>query len=287
VLQTGSQQRSDPQFRLVCELVQNGRIGELRKVTTIVPAGLNQGPFQPKPVPQRLDWDMWLGQAPMVEYVPERTHTTFRFWYDYSGGTITDWGAHHNDIALWGMGLDGSGPTTVEGRRLVEQIPGGYTAASEYEVKYTYANGVEHTCRTTTADTIFGSEKRKTEPGERRNGIVFEGTDGWIYVRRGVLEASDPAIIKDPLPSGAKRLYTSNDHMGNFFECVRTRKAPICEPEIGHRSVSVCHLGSIAVRLGRKLRWDPQNEQFVGDAEANGYVAREQRRPWTYEAVNV
>jgi predicted dehydrogenase len=146
VLQTGTQQRSDPQFRLVCELVQNGRIGKLQKVTTIVPAGLRDGPFPPKPVPKNLNWDMWLGQAPMVDYVPQRCHTTFRFWYDYSGGTITDWGAHHNDIALWGMGMDGGGPVSVEGKQLVEPIPGGYTTAPQYEVKYTWANGVEHTC---------------------------------------------------------------------------------------------------------------------------------------------
>jgi predicted dehydrogenase len=287
VLQTGTQQRSDPQFRLVCELVQNGRIGKLQKVTTIVPAGLRAGPFAAKPVPEKLNWDMWLGQAPKVDYVPERCHTTFRFWYDYSGGTITDWGAHHNDIALWGMGMDRGGPTSVEGRRLIEQIPGGYTTASQYEVKYTWANGVEHTCKTTTADSIFGSLDRDPPPGERHNGIVFEGTDGWIYVRRGFVEASKPEILKDPLPSNAKRLYASNDHMGNFFECVRTRKAPVADAEIGHRSVSVCHLGSISLRLGRKLQWDPEKEQFVGDEEANRMVAREQRRPWTYEAVNV
>ena len=287
VLQTGTQQRSDPQFRLVCELVQNGRVGKLKKVTTIVPAGLRAGPFQPKPLPKTLNWDMWLGQAPMVEYVPERTHTTFRFWYDYSGGTITDWGAHHNDIALWGMGMERSGPTSVEGERLVEQIPGGYDAASQYEVKYTYANGVEQVCKTTTADSIFGSLDKEPPPGERHNGVVFEGTDGWIYVRRGHVEASKPEMLKDPLPSDAKRLYASNDHMGNFFECVKSRKAPIADVEIGHRSVSVCHLGSIALRLGRKLQWDPQKELFVGDDEANRYVARAQRKPWSYEAVNV
>ena len=287
ILQTGTQQRSDPQFRMVCELVHNGRVGKLRKVTSIVPAGLRAGPFKPRPVPAKLNWDMWLGQAPMVDYVPERTHTNFRFWYDYSGGTITDWGAHHNDIALWGMGMERSGPTSVEGKRLVEQIPGGYDAASQYEVKYTYANGIEHTCKSTTADSIFGSLDREPPPGERHNGVVFEGTDGWIYVRRGHVEASDPAILKDPLPADAKRLYTSNNHMANFFECVRSRKAPIAEPEIGHRSVSVCHLGSIALRLGRKLQWDPQKELFAGDEEANRYVAREQRRPWSYEAINV
>ena len=284
VLQTGSQQRSDPMFRHVCELVRNGRLGKLQRVTTVLPAGLNEGPFRPAPVPEHLDWDLWLGQAPKVDYVPQRTHFSFRFWLDYSGGTITDWGAHHNDIALWAMGLDRSGPTTVQGRRLVEQIPGGYTAPSQYEVGYTYANGVTHTCRSTTTDSPIGQALREPEKGERRIGVVFEGPDGWIYVRRGHVEASDPELLKAELPSGAERLYASNDHMGNFFECVRTRKAPVAEAEIGHRSVSVCHLGGIAIRLGRKLQWDPDREQFTGDGadEANRQLAREPREPWGY-----
>ena len=287
VLQTGSQQRSDAQFRLVCELVRNGRLGKLTRVTTVLPAGLRAGPFKEKPVPETLDWDAWLGQAPKVPYVPERCFTNFRFWYDYSGGTITDWGAHHNDIALWGMGMERSGPTHVEGKRLVEQIPGGYDAASQYVVTYRYANGVEHVCKTTPADTIFGGPQRGVEvpQGETRNGVVFEGTEGRIYVRRGHAEASDPALLKQELPTSAERLYVSNDHMGNFFECVRTRKPPICEAEIGHRSVSVCHLGSIALRTGLKLQWDPAKEMFVGEnaSEGNKYVAREMREPWKLE----
>jgi predicted dehydrogenase len=285
VLQTGTQQRSDPQFRMVCELVRNGRLGKLSKVTTVVPAGLHGGPFKEQPVPKNLDWDTWLGQAPKVPYVPQRCHTTFRFWYDYSGGTITDWGAHHNDIALWGMGLDRSGPTSVEAKKLVEPVPGGYTAASEYAVHYTYANGVEHTCKTTKFDSIFGSPQGEPPAGETRNGVIFEGPEGRIYVRRGHVEASNPDLLKQELPSGAERLQVSNDHMGNFFECVRTRKPPICEAEVGHRSVSVCHLGSIALRTGRKLQWDPEKEQFVGDGaeEGNRYVAREMRKPWTLE----
>ena len=283
VLQTGSQQRSDPQFRMVCELVRNGRLGKLTKVTSIVPAGLRQGPFKTAPVPKGLDWDMWLGQAPKVEYVPERCHVTFRFWYDYSGGTITDWGAHHNDIARWALGVDG--PVAVEAQRLAEPIPGGFDAVPQYRVTYTYADGLTHVCQSTTADSIYGELKEEPPAGERHNGVVFEGEHGWIYVRRGHLQASDPALLTDPLPGNAERLYASNDHMGNFFECVRTRKAPVADVETGHRSVTLCHLGAIATRLGRKLKWDPQAELFVDDKEANGYVAREQRKPWTYEAV--
>src|SRR5262249_34833777 len=142
ILQTGSQQRSDPRFRLACELVRNGRLGKLAQVTTILPAGPRRGPFQRAPVPAELDWDFWQGQTPARDYVPERCHFWFRYWLEYSGGTMTDWGAHHNDIALWGMGLERSGPQTIEGKVLVEPVAGGFTTPSEYEVEYTYAHGV-------------------------------------------------------------------------------------------------------------------------------------------------
>jgi predicted dehydrogenase len=285
VLQTGSQQRSDARFRLACELVRNGRLGKLTEITTILPAGLNQGPFKPTAVPKELDWDFYQGQTPLHDYVKERTHMTFRYWLDYSGGTMTDWGAHHLDIALWAMGLDRSGPATVDGKALAKPIAGGYTAPSEYEVVYTYANGVRHRCISTTANTIFGSEARKPRPGELLHGVKFEGPEGWIYVTRGKLEASKPELIKEPLKAKKFALQVSNDHMGNFFESVRTRKPPICEAEIGHRSVSLCHLGVIAIRLGRKLNWDPVKEEFVDDKEANGYLRREMRKPWTYEMI--
>ena len=153
-------------------------------------------------------------------------------------------------------------------------------------MEYTYANGVRHHCVSTTADTIFGTEARPLKAGELRNGVKFEGKDGWIYVNRGKIEASRPEILSEPLGDSKKTaLYESNDHMGNFFECVRTRKPPICDAEIGHRSASVCHLGVLAIRLGRKLTWDPEKERFVDDKEADGYLSREMRKPWTYEIV--
>jgi hypothetical protein len=198
---------------------------------------------------------------------------------------MTDWGAHHNDIALWAMGLDRSGPTSIEGKALAKPVEGGYTAPAEYEVVYTYANGVRHRCISTTANSIYGSAGRKPKSGELLHGLKFEGPEGWIYVTRGKLEASKPELIKEPLKSKKVNLYVSNDHMGNFFDCVRSRKPPICEAEIGHRSVSLCHLGVIAIRLGRKLEWDPAKEEFVGDKEANGYVSREMRKPWSYEMI--
>jgi len=282
VFQTGSQQRSDKNFRLACELVRNGRIGKLKHVSVWLPSGRREGPFATSPVPPGFDWDAWLGSTPMVDYVKERAHVTFRYWWDYSGGTMTDWGAHHNDISLWGIGLERSGPVAIEAKPLVEMIPNGFSAYSEYEVNYTYANGVTHSCKSTPANSWNGAVVDKNG---QQHGVKFEGADGWIWVTRGKIEASNPDLLLQELPSSATRLYTSNDHMGNFFDCVRSRKQPICEAEIGHRSVTVCHLGVIALRLGRKLKWDPAKEEFAGDKDANKWLAREMRKPWDYSLV--
>ncbi len=283
VLQTGSQQRSDAKFRLACEVVRNGRLGKLTTVTTVLPQGLNAGPFKPAPVPKELDWDAWQGPTPETEYVPERCHFSFRYWNEYSGGTLTDWGAHHNDIALWGIGSE-RGPESVEGKLLLKPIPGGYTAPAAYEATFTYANGVVHKCISTTANTVTGGPA-KGQPGEMPHGVKFEGADGWLFVTRGKIEASKPEILNDKFGEKELRLPVSNDHMGNFFESVKSRKQPICDAEVGHRSASVCHLAGIAVRLGRKLKWDPAKEEFVGDKEANALVAREQRKKWSYETI--
>ncbi len=280
ILQTGSQQRSDANFRLACELVVNGRIGQLQHVDVWLPHGRREGPFKPSVTPGNLDWEMWQGQTPKVDYVKERTHVTFRYWWEYSGGTMTDWGAHHLDIALWGTGYERSGPVSVEAKPLVKMIPGGFTAHSEYEVHYTYANGVTQTCMSTTANAWNGSVLK---PDGQQHGVRFNGSGGWIFVTRGKIEASDPSLLSTPLPSSAQRLVASDDHMQNFFDCVRSRKSPICDAQIGHRSVSVCHLGVIALRLGRKLAWDPAKEEFVNDPESNQWLSREMRAPWTYD----
>ncbi len=283
VLQTGTQQRSSPRFRLACELVRNGRIGKLKEANVWLPAGLRAGPFAPSPVPDGLNWDYWQGQTPAIDYVRERCHTTFRFWYDYSGGTMTDWGAHHNDIAYWAIGI--LAPRDVESTRLTEPIPGGYTAYSDYEVRYTYENGIRLNIRTTKDDSIYGEP---INPKGQRNGIRFEGTDGWIWVNRQRITASDPELLKAPLPENATHLYVSNDHWQNFFDCVGSRKLPICDVETGHRSATMCHLGAISLRTGRKLTWDSSAEKFVGDhaSEANSYLVREMRRPYDYSFVS-
>ncbi len=282
LLQTGTQQRSDPRFRLACELVRNGRLGKLKEITVWLPAGLREGPFKPESVPSGLDWEYWLGQAPWAEYTPKRCHVFFRYWYDYSGGTITDWGAHHNDIALWATGMPG--PVAVEAKPLADIIPGGYTAYSEYEIKFTYQTGVIHTVRSTKADNIFGGVE---DPAGQRNGIRFEGTDGWIWVNRGTLQGSDPDLVKTPLPENTQRLYKSDDHMGNFFDCIRSRKQPICDVVTGHQSSMISHLGVIALQTGLKLSWDPKREKFTGNGarEGNKRLARKMRKPYDYSFV--
>ena len=282
ILQTGTQQRSDQRFRMAVDLVRNGRIGKLERVEVWLPAGLRQGPFATSAVPQGFDYDFWMGQTPEVPYVWERTHFSFLYWWDYSGGTMTDWGAHHNDIVLWALGMDESGPVSVEGKALVEMIPGGFTASSEYSVRYTYANGVVHECRSTTASEWHGGVKDRDG---QQHGIKFHGTKGWIWVTRGMISASERELLTEKLPDDAPRVYASTDHMRNFVECLRSRKAPVCPAGVGHRSASLCHLGVIAIRLGRKLDWDPVKEEFVGDAEANGYVARPMRKGYGYEMI--
>jgi predicted dehydrogenase len=196
---------------------------------------------------------------------------------------MTDWGAHHNDIARWAIGLDG--PVAVEGKALTQPAQGGFNTPSEFEVAFTWANGVKHFVRTTTDDSPFGQILK--EDGQR-NGIRFEGTDGWLWVNRGDLQASDESIYRTPLPDNAERFEVSNNHMENFFDCVRSRRDPVAPVEVGHRSAAICHLSVIAVRLGRKLEWDPKAEQFVGDgaAEGNAHAKRDMRPPYDYSYVS-
>lgn len=268
VFQVGSQQRSDARFRLACELVRNGRIGKVHTVHANLPGGPRGGPFDPEPVPPDFNWEIWQGQTPAVDYVRERTHGTFRHWLEYSGGMMTDWGAHHNDIAQWGLGMDGSGPIAVESTGEPASTGCGqcYNAFYKFNVHYTYPGDI----------TLITSS-------EGENGVRFDGDEGWIFVSRGEIRASDQKLLDDPLPSGAVRLYVSNDHHGNFVDCIRTRQDPICTAEIGHRSVSVCHIGNISLRLGgKKLHWDPKREMFA-EADANALLQRKQRKG--YEVV--
>ncbi len=283
VFQTGTQQRSDRRFRLASELVRNGRIGKLQTVEVFVPAGLREGPFDHhQSTPAGVDWDMWLGQAPQVDYMKERCNNTFRWWWDYAGGPVTDWGAHHDDIARWAIGQDG--PVSVEAKATEGPIEGGYTTCKEFEATLMWAQDIKQIVKTTTADSPFGGIIDKNG---QRNGIRFTGTDGWIWVNRGDLTASNDELYQTPLPESAVKLPVSGDHMGNFMECVKSRKDPIARVEDGHRSAIVGHLIIIAMRLGQKFEWDAAKEEFTGQGAkgANAHLAREMRKPYDYSFV--
>ncbi len=277
VFQVGSQQRSDARFRLACELVRNGRIGKVVRVETRIGANPRGGPFPVVEPPAELDWNFWLGQTPKVDYVERRCHYEFRWWYEYSGGKMTDWGAHHNDIAQWGLGMDGSGPVAVEAEGTEpSKEPNSYNCHPTFKITYTYAGGAKLIC----ADTQLSDAVDPNQP-RHKNGILFVGDKGdWIFVARGYITASDPKLLSEPLPADARKLYVSNDHMGNFLDCLKSRDKPICDVEIGHRSVTVCHIGNIALRSGKKLTWDPAKQEFTGDADANKWLRREMRAPW-------
>ena len=269
IFQTGSQQRSDDRYRLACELVRNGRIGKVHTAEARIGDNPVGGPFKTSKAPEELDWEFWKGPTADVPYIKERCHYEFRWWYEYSGGKLTDWGAHHNDIAQWGLGKDGSGPVNITASGVEpSKKPDSYNCHPHFAVTYTYADGTH---------LITSSD------GE--NGNRFIGDKGWIFVSRERIEASDPKLLKEPLPKDATRLYVSNDHMGNFIDGIRTRKRPICDVEIGYRSVTVCHLGAIALRLGIPLDWDPAAEKFVGPRadKGNAMISREMRSPWRLE----
>jgi len=267
IVQTGSQQRSGKDFRLACELVRNGRLGKIQKVLVGLPGVNFKGPPVPDSEPPAyLDYDFWLGPAPKRPYNEKRVHYNFRFFWDYSGGQMTNFGAHDIDIAQWGLGMDESGPVSVEGTGVFHPDKW-FEVPQSCRVTHTYANGVQ----------VIVGQGQKDIPGN----VTFIGSDGEIHVDRGKITSKPEDIVKQPLKEGDVRLYESRGHMSNFIECVKTRKLPVADAEIGHRSATVCHLGSIAIRTGRKLAWDPKTEQITNDKEAAAMLTRTYRAPWT------
>jgi predicted dehydrogenase len=267
VLQTGSQQRSSREFRVACTAVRNGRIGKVQQVFVSVGSSSKPCDLPEEAMEPGLDWDRWLGQAPMRPYnsilSPRGIHNHFPNWRnyrEYSGGMMTDWGAHHFDIAQWGLGMDESGP--------VEIIPPEDPKA-ETGLKYIYENGVE---------VIHGGHK--DPDGEQRGGVHFVGDKGIVYVDRGQLKSWPPEIVTEKFGDSEKKLYESDNHHQDWIDCMRSRKRPICDVEVGARSVTVCHLGNLAYWNHRKLKWDPKKWEFVGDKEANKWKDRERRGPW-------
>ena len=264
----GSWQRSQPHFHHACELVINGRIGDVKYVEVGLPDGGQYiGNPPAKPVPEGLDWDMWLGPAPNVPYRGV-SHWDWRWINDYSGGQLTDWAGHHIDIAHWGLGLDRTGPVTIEGtgRR---HLDGLYDVYNEYDFLCEYANGLKM--------RVANSSQLKNG-----GGVHFFGTEGWIHVDRGRLEASDEKILKEVIGKNETRLYKSLSHMENFVDCVRSREETITPVDIGHRSISVGLLGEIAMITGEKLHWDPKAEKFSDNTNANRLLQRPYRGPWSF-----
>jgi predicted dehydrogenase len=271
IFQVGSQQRSDARFRFACELVRNGRIGRLNTVRVGLSIDPGTDPQPIMPVPANLDYNMWLGPAPWAEYTEQRVHPREGYgrpgWLrisDYCCGMITGWGSHHIDIAQWGMGTEHSGPVEIKGWAEYPK-DGLWDVHGEFRIEYTYANGVKLIC----AD----NERNK-------QGVLFEGTEGWVYVKRRVIDAHPKSLLTSAISPTEIRLYKSNNHKQNFLDCIRSRSETVAPVEIGHRSNTVCLLGYIAMLLDRTLKWDAKKEEFIDDPEANRLLLRPMRSPW-------
>jgi len=293
ILQVGTQQRSDTQWRYAAELVRNGRIGKLHTVKIGLP-GDPAGPEAPEmPIPKNLNYDMWVGSTPEVYYTEIRVHPQKDFdrpgWLrceQFGAGMITGWGQHHFDSAAWGMDTELTGPVSIEA---VAQFPksGLWDVHGDFMSIAEYKNGVT-----------------QMTSGSYPNGVRYEGTEGWIFVTRGnyratdsdpvsadqtnkPLQASDPKILTSVISPGEIHLYKSDNQAGNWLDCIKSRKEPISPVEIGHRACSVCLVTHIAMKLGRKLNWDPEKERFVNDDEANSMLSRPQRAPYGTNYVKI
>lgn len=271
VWQTGSWQRSKVNFRRGCELVRSGYIGEVHTVKVGLPTGSSIESQPEMPIPEGFDYDFWLGPAPEAPYTEQRCHWNFRWILDYSGGQLTDWAAHHCDIANWGMGTEHTGPISVEG---TGEFPkeGLWDAAMNYTLTCQYPAGAS-----LVAPKGFTMLVSNSFP----MGVRFEGSEGSLYVSRGDALEADPASILDvELKPNDVPLYDSSNHAKNFFDCVRTRKSTITPIQVAHRAISIAHLGNIAMKLERKLNWDPKTERFVNDPEADRKLSRAMRGNW-------
>ena len=289
ILQIGSQQRAStpwPQFKRVCELVRNGRIGDLKHVQVGLSTDPGCGEEPKMPVPANFNFDMWLGSTPLVDYTEKGVHPQKGYgrpgWLrieNYGAGMITGWGAHHIDTAHWGMGMEYSGPVEIEGEAVFPKT-GLWNVHGKFTTHAKYANGV-----------TMEISSRFT------NGVRFEGTEGWLFVSRGkatvtasdptsassnkkALDASDPKILHSKIGDDEIKLYHSPEMHKNWLDCIRSRKAPVAPVEVGYRSCSACLLNSIAMKLPRKLHWDPKKEKFINDDEANAMLSRPQRGPY-------
>ena len=265
VFQWSTEDRAVYEYHRMCELVRNGRIGKVHTIRVELPGGPNTpGNPQPIPVPEGFDYDMWLGPAPWAPYTKDRIHWNFRWIMDYSGGQLTDWGAHLLDGAQWGNDTEHTGPVEVEGKGKFRP-DGLYNTAIEYRIEYKYADGVRLIVTSGTPS------------------LRFEGSEGWIGNRgwRAPLQAKPKSILNSVIGPNETHLYTcKGGEQRNFLDCVKSRKDCYFPPEIGQRCFTIAHIGNISMLLGRKLRWNPDTEQFVNDEQANRMLSRAMRSPW-------
>ena len=291
ILQIGSQQRSMEQFRVACELVRNGRIGQLQSIEIRLPGDPSGGKTEEMPVPEGFNYDAWLGSTPYVYYTVDRVHPQQGYgrpgWLrveQFGAGMITGWGVHHFDIAHWAMDREYSGPVEISGKADFPKPGSGlWDVHGRYETRMVYDNGV----------IVTGI----TDSPEKPNGVLFTGSEGWLFVSRGAyaaspnepvstkskaLQASDLKVLSPLTENDPVRLYQSTDHHGNWLECIRTRRLNITPAEVAHRSCSSCLLQHIAMKLNRTLYWDPVLERFKNDDEANSMISRPQRPPYNF-----
>ncbi|MEZ5384326.1 MAG: Gfo/Idh/MocA family oxidoreductase [Prosthecobacter sp.] len=287
--QTGSQQRSDVYFRLACEQVRNGRIGKLQRVRVGLPGGhkdWNGMADQVKSthVPADFDYAMWLGPAEQIDYRPALLPLNWRHNFNFSGGMITDFGAHHIDIAQWGMGTDLTGPVEIRNVSGTLDLKALYNTASEFTFECVYENGLvmhvaspEHELM----PEVAAVSKDAKKPFDH-TGVFFEGEGGkWIYVNRGKILSSDPEILRDKAREGEVHLYESKDHTDNFLSCIYDGKPTATPIEVSHRSITISHLANIALRSGSgSLKWDPKTETIADNAAASKLLSKEWRKPW-------
>jgi hypothetical protein len=275
-----------PQFRIAAELVRNGRIGKLHTVKIGLPGDPGGPGTREMPIPKSLNYDMWLGSTPEVPYTEIGVHPQVGYsrpgWLrleQYGAGMITGWGQHHYDSAAWGMNTEHTGPISVEA---IASFPksGLWNVHGDFMVKHEYENGI----------SVLTS-------GGYTNGVRYEGSEGWIFVSRGsytasasdptdkeksskALNASDPKILESVIGANETHLYKIDEQHGNWLDCIKTRKAPISPVDIGHRACSVCLISHVAMKISRKLEWNPKTEMFVNNNEANAFLSRSQRKPY-------
>jgi predicted dehydrogenase len=266
VFQTGSQQRSDALFRRAVELVRNGVLGKIQAIEVGLPPGYDrpQGDSTITDPPEHLDYDLWCGPSEKLPYMRARHHRWWRGHRAYGGGVLMDWIGHHNDIAHWALDLDTSGPSKVEAVNWTFPEGEVYNTPHHYEIRCDYAGGI-----------------RSSISSRHALGTKFLGENGWVFVTRGALKASDPRWVQSDFQPGEKQVDLYDDHMQNFLECVKTRKPCIAPAESGHRSITPGHLGYVSQALGRALNWDPEQELVIDDDEANRLLAQHgYRKPW-------